>query len=595
MSNQQTALIILICGLFLLLFCEKFRHDTTALIILVIAIMLGVVPINNAFNGFNHPATLTVFIVLTISKALSNIGATASISNIIPKTINNDRMIILVTGAISGILSMFINNIAALALMMPITIDLATKLKKPPSRFLIPLSFCSILGGMTTLIGTPPNIIVSSYREKYLGVGYDLFDFSYTGGLIFLVGIIFIALIGYKLVPIRKSSTENELFNIESYLAEVKITKNSLIRGKTINEAENLMKKIDVNFISLIRKKTKYTVIPKKLQFITNDIIIIEGSQSEIDKLTTKLKLNLNISGTLSHEILHSNDAETIEVAVQTNSSTIGKTVKNIGFKRKHRINLLAISRSGALYKNRIGNNIIKAGDILLLHGDKNELVESISKLDLIPLAKRNLFFGKSRYVYTSLSMFFIAIALSALNIIPIYIAFLGVLLIMLATKIVREKDIYRGTDYSVAILIAALIPIGQAIEHTGTSQLIVEYLLNNLLITNPTILLLLTLILTMTISDLLNNTATAIIMCPLAVSIAKLSFANPDSFLMAVAIGSSCAFLTPIGHQNNMLILNAGGYKFSDFWKIGLLIQIIIIIIAIPLIYYFWPINNII
>lgn len=584
-------LIIAVLSMTLILFgWGKIRYDIVALIALFSSFILGLIPLNTVFSGFGHPATITVVIVLMLSHGLTKSGAVEGITQIVDRFSQNLFTHITILMCIATFISMFMNNVGALALLMPIAIQSSIKAGRSPSTILMPLSFGSILGGMATLIGTPPNIIIASYREKVVGVPFSMFDFMPVGGTIALVGIIFMALIGWRLVRSRKTSTGTNLFEIESYLFEVKIQEGSKINEITIKDFDAMIIEYDITIISLIHKRAHYPTPPKRHVLTKNDILILKGPQEDIDKIVSKYKLVLLGADSARTEISHSSETMTMEFVISPGSIIADETVENIKFKKRYGINLLAVAREGKAHKNRLKEFQLKTGDVLLLHGDQDQLEDAISKMGCFPLAQRGVNFGKRKYAMLALTIFISTILLSATGVMPIQISLGCAVVVMVLCNILPARELYNGVDWPIVILLGAMIPVGSALENTGTTQIIANSLLTLTGDYSIVVLLTFVLIITMTLSDILNNATTAILMAPIATTIAQSAGVSPDPFLMAVAVGASCAFLTPIGHQNNALVMGPGGYKFNDYWRIGLPLEILIVIIAIPLIINIWP-----
>ena len=590
MTFDQTAILsilVVVLGLFL---WGKWRYDIVALTALFTSVLFGVVPDELIFSGFGHPATITVALVLILSSGLAKSGAVERIAKLVDPIASIPPLHTAALIFIVAFFSMFMNNVGALALLMPVAIQSTIKAGRSPGTILMPLSFGSILGGMVTLIGTPPNIIIASYRYKILNKPFEMFDFAPVGGTVTLVGLLFIVLIGWRLVKIRKSTSGLELFDIEGYLFEVKVPQDSPLTEINISELEKILFKSDIGLVSLIHKNQKYPIAPKKHQLTANDLLLLEASQEDIDKFVSKYNLDLVGADSARDAILHSKDTIAMEAVVAPGSRIEGKTVEQIRFRHYLGVNLLAVSRQGKSYHGRLREFKFNAGDAILIHGEEEYVEDVISKLGCYPLAERTLEFGKRKLMIPSIAIFVSAIALAVFGIIPIQLS-LGIAVVAMALMdIIPVRDLYKSVDWSVIVLLGAMIPVGNALEHTGATRLLADLLIKSSGNVPVIVTLAIILIITMTLSDILNNAATAILMAPIAKSVAEVFGASPDPFLMAVAIGSSCAFLTPIGHQNNALILGPGGYQFGDYWRMGLPLEIIIVAVAVPIIPIFWP-----
>jgi di/tricarboxylate transporter len=360
--------------------------------------------------------------------------------------------------------------------------------------------------------------------------------------------------------------------------------------GSSIRELEGSLNEYNINLVSLIHKKQKYSVAPKKHKLVSNDLLLLEGSQEDIDKLVSKHAMHLVGADSAREAILHSADTVVMEVVVPPNSRMEGRSVEQIRFKHYLGINLLAVSRQGRPFRGRLRRFTFKGGDVLLLHGEKEDVEEAITKLSCYPLAERKLDFGKRKFAIPALLIFITAIALAAFDILPIPVTLGCAVVAMVIGNIIPVRELYDGVDWPVVVLLGAMIPIGEALENTGATKLLADNLLLLSGGASLVVLLALVLVITMTLSDILNNAATAILMAPIAKNISEAVGVGPDPFLMAVAIGASCAFLTPIGHQNNALVLGPGGYQFGDYWRMGLPLEVLIVLVAIPMILIVWP-----
>lgn len=586
-------LILGILVLTLVLFIwGKWRFDVVSAAALVCTVLLGLINPDEAFSGFGHPATITVALILIISHTLTRSGAIEGLSKFVSDSVSSVSMHVALLCILAAVLSMFMNNVGALALLMPMAINSARRSQHSPAVVLMPIAFASMLGGLVTLIGTPPNIIIATYRQQATGAPFSMFDFTPVGGTVALIGVIFIAFIGWRLLRVREGgkSADEELFEIDSYVSEVKVKEDSKILEKTIQEIDEMAKDLDVLIVSLIHKGVKQHIYRRNQVVSKNDILLIEGSHEEIDKFITKFKLDIVTEGGKKAEMLHSKEADVFEVVVTPGSSLEGRSVEQARFRRKHNVNIIAISRQGKPYRGRLGSLRFKIGDVLLLYGHPDSVAEAISASNCLPLAERGLGLGRRKYAFISLGIFATAIAAVAFGLLPIQIALTGAILCMLISGATPSRELYAGIDWPVIVLLGAMIQIGNALETTGTTQLLVSSILSITEGTSVIFILGLILVSTMTLSAVLNNAATAILMAPIAKIVAEQLGSNPDAFLMTVAVGASCAFLTPIGHQNNALVMGPGGYKFGDYWRMGLPLEILIVAVTLPAIAYFWP-----
>lgn len=590
MNVDQGAIILIVLTMLGLFAYNRWRYDIVAMFGLIICSVVGLVPFNEVFLGFSHPATITVALVLILSYGLTASGAVDGLTALVSRL--KDKPMLHLSSLIlsAGFFSMFINNVGALALVLPIAISSTISAKRNPAEVLMPLSFGSILGGLVTMIGTPPNIIIATYREKISGSSFFMFDFAYVGAPVALAGIIFIILLGRRLVKVRKKSTGLELFNVENYIFKVKLNEKSKILGLSTAQFDEVLAKYRVTLITLIHKRKKYTITPLSHIFESNNLLYLEGAQADVDKLISEQKLILLGADNAYEEILHSNDTAVLELIVAPRSNIENKTAEQVRFKRSLSANLIAVSRQGKPYRGRLKDFRFEVGDLLLLQGERENLEEAAVKLGCLPLAERKILFSASKMSFIAITIFVLAIVTSSLQLIPTHISLAAAVFLMVFLNIVPLKNLYNQIDWPVIILLGAMLPIGNALETTGTTKLISQILLPFGEQTSPQFLLVVILVITMCVSDILNNSATAVLMAPLATELAIELKVNSDAFLMAVAIGASCAFLTPIGHQNNAFVMGPGGYEFKDYWRLGLPLEILIVVIATPLLLWFWP-----
>ncbi len=591
--NQEQILIFSTLAVMLALFVwGRIRYDIVAFMGLIISVLLGLVPSQNAFSGFSHPATITVAVVLIVSRGLLTSGAVDLILNwMIFPTKRVSTQVASLSG-VAALFSMVMNNIAALALLMPTAMELSEKAKRSPAIILMPMSFASILGGLVTLIGTPPNIIIANYRTEVKGAPFGMFDFTPVGGLIAVAGVAFVAFAGWRMIPKnrRKKIVKEELIQIEDYISEVRITEDSKLISLPIKEVDQQAEKFDVEIVGMIRGKRRILAALRHQETKIGDILIVKAGPKELDKFLKDSKLVFVEGVKKKTSLLRSDYTIFMEVVVMPRSRIESQTFASLRLKHRYGVHLLGISRQGEPIQQRLLDFRFQGGDVLLLQGVSESLFELASSYGCLPLAKRGLNFGTAKKAGLAISIFSVAIIFATIGLTSIPIALSVAAIMMVFLNIVPVRDIYEGVDWPVIILLGSMIPLGGALETTGGTQIIANSIAGMAENLSPTLILAIVLIVTMTLSDVMNNAATAVVMAPVSVSIAGQLGVNVDSFLMAVAVGASCAFLTPIGHQNNALIWGPGGYKFSDYWRMGLPLEILIVVIAVPAILFFWP-----
>nr|WP_240953417.1 SLC13 family permease [Sneathiella chinensis] len=570
----------------------RWRYDLVAFLALLASVLVGVVSFDNAFSGFGHPATIIIAFVIVISRGLTNSGVIELVASKVIDTSRTLSLHISVMAGFSAALSAVMNNIAALALLMPIDLKAAQKAKRSPGLSLMPLAFASILGGMLTLIGTPPNIIIAAYREKTAGEPFGMFDFSPVGGLAALTGVLFVALIGWRLIPKARGEADAsaELHGLEDYISELRVSEKSEAIGKTAGDFDDLTDEHDIQILGIIRNGQRLPGIARRAPIREDDLLVVEGGPEGIEAFLGALALEYVTYDDTEDKKRPARDLELREVVVPPGSFVDGRMVKSLDVLRRQGVSILGISRQGQRFRQRIAHVQINAGDILLLLGSDNSLTETTANLGTLPLAERGLQIVQRKMAGLSVGIFGAAIFAATFGLIQLPIALGLVVAAYVLFGIVPIREVYRSIEWSIIVLLGSLIPIGAALETSGGSALLAGALLTLTEGYAPWIALTLLMIMTMTISDIMNNTATAVMAAPVAVEVADRLGVNSDPFLMAVAVAASCAFLTPIGHNNNTLIMGPGGYSFGDYWRMGLPLEILIVAVSVPALLWFWP-----
>ena len=592
MTADQTQILVILAITIAMFLWGRWRHDIIALGCLLACVFAGLVPSEAAFSGFGHPAVITVGCVLILSWSLQSTGAVDLLAQrVLPATAGPTVTIASIT-ALGAVLSAFMNNVGALALLMPVAIQIAGRLKIPPGKVLMPLAFGTILGGMTTMIGTPPNLIVSGFRAQ-TGMGsFGMFDFTPVGLAVAACGVLFAALAGWRIVPGREQKGA-EGFDTGAYLLEARIKKSARAAGKTVGEVEKILEEADAQIIGMIRNDFRVSAPNIRRVLRPEDILIIEADPEGFAGALSSLGLVLEEpAGADGENEEKKEQQETIlqELAVMPNSRLIGRSANDVSLRSRYGLNLLAISRTGRRSVIRLRFTPIKAGDVLLLQGEPGSLAGFASSFGCAPLAARSIAIPDKRKTILSVGVIIFAIAGAAFGLLPAAISFATGVLALMLLRIVPLRKLYDAVDWPVIVLLGALIPVAVAMETTGAADLLARSLLDTVARGSPVIALIIILVVTMTLSDLMNNAATAAVMAPISISTAAQLNSSADTFLMAVAIGASCAFLTPIGHQNNTLILGPGGFRFGDYWKLGLPMEILVVAIGVPLLLIIWP-----
>jgi len=567
----------------------RFRHDVVALAALMACVVAGVVPSSLAFEGFGHPAVITVAAVLILSRALQRTGAVDALARSVLPAKSGRLAAVAALMGLGAFLSAFMNNVGAMALLMPLAIQLSSRLDLAPGQVLMPLAFGTILGGMTTLVGTPPNLIVAGFRPDEAGGPFAMFDYAWVGLPVALAGIGFVALIGWRLVPVRRPTGEGA-FHTGDYLTELKVPEKSKAVGMTIRKFEDAMEGTPLQIVALVRGTVRLNAPHGGRHIHAADILVVQGDAKALTDSAAQHGVALEGLGPPAELAEGDEDFILREFAILPGSALINRSARQLFLRSRFGVARLAVSREGHRPRARLGTLAMKSGDLIMLRGAPEVLADFAREMGCAPLDTAPLSVPDRGQAWTAAAIMAGAVGLAALGVLPAAAAFiLGVLLTMI-TRTLPLRDVYTAIDWPVVVLLAALIPVAGAMQATGAADLLAGVLVGSLAQGNAVAALVVVMVVTMFLSDVMNNAATAAVMAPIALGIAATLGVQADGFLMAVAIGASCAFLTPIGHQNNTLILGPGGFQFGDYWKLGLILEVIIVAISVPMILIVWP-----
>lgn len=572
----------------------RWRYDLVALFALLVVAVAGLVPAEQVFSGFGHAAVVTVAAVLVASRGLEKAGVVDAIARLLARAGTRPSVQVATLTMVVAVCSGFMNNVGALALLMPVAIWMSRQAGRSPSLLLMPLAFGSLLGGTMTLIGTPPNIIIAAYRQEATGTAFGMFDFLPVGAGITVVGLVFVALVGWRLTPRREDATPSQhLFEIGDYMAEVRVPAGSRFSGRTLHDLlAAVEKEADVVVVGHARGP-RWTPAPSTFQVVRDgDVLTVEADAESLKTLLESTGLELSASGAAHPEdIAHPpGELELVEVVVAPSSSLVGRTSSSLDLREHAGVNVLGVARLGHQLRRRLGRVRFEVGDILLLQGREATLRPALANLALLPLEGRGLTLSRPRRIAAAVAIFGGALGLVAFGVLSPAVALTGAAGVMVVAGLVSLSEAYESIDWGVIVLLAAMIPIGQALESTGGAGLIADQLLALGRGSSPAASLALLMGATMLLTNVINNAAAAILLAPIAISLAQGTGSSVDPFLMAVAIGSSCAFLTPIGHQSNTLVMAPGGYRFGDYWRMGLPLSLLVMAAGVPLILWAWP-----
>ncbi|MBA1240771.1 SLC13 family permease [Pseudomonas kunmingensis] len=614
MTGEQLIVFGVLAATLVLFVWNRWRYDLVALGALLACALTGVVPADEVFSGIGHPAVISVAAVLVLSRGLLNAGVVDSVARRLMQVGERPWAQVAALTGIVALSSGFMNNVGALALFMPVAIWMSRQSGRSPSYLLMPLAFGSLLGGTLTLIGTPPNLIIAGYRAEAGEAPFGMFAFLPVGAAVTVAGVLFIALLGWRLVPRRQEQEGNgDLFEISAYLTEVRVPESCKYAGRTLHALINAVEdEADVQVIALVRGDERQRMPSTYEVLREGDILLVEADSDSLKALldVTGVELAANVDEQedkaqneqkaaeqalederteKNHKSRHG-ELTLAEAIISPGSILVGTTASGLDLRERHGVNVLAVARQGQRLRQRLGKIRFATGDILLLQAREDALQSSLNSLGCLPLASRGLSITTPRNVLLASAIFAITLAIIAIGLVPAATALVTGALVMILVGLIPVGRIYDSIDMSVIVLVAAMLPVGQALETSGGSQLIADALLSVGHSLPPAATLALLMVAVMLISNVVNNAAAAVLAAPVAISLARGMDASVDPFLMAVAIGASCAFLTPIGHQSNTLVMAPGGYRFGDYWRLGLPLSILVVLCAVPAILWIWP-----
>jgi di/tricarboxylate transporter len=592
MTQDQAITFAVLAGLMVLFVWGRLRYDLVAVVALIVAMFTGIVPREAAFSGFGDDIVIIVASALVVSAAVERSGVIEAAVHRISPNVTSVQVQLLVLVITVTILSAFVKNIGALAMMIPVAFQMARRSNVSPSCFLMPMAFGSLLGGLMTLVGTSPNIIVSRMREELTGKPFGMFDFTPVGLTLAAAGIAFLAF-GYRLLPSgrRAAVTMDEALSLTGYMTEARVVANSPIVGQTISDLLRLCDR-EVQVTGIIRNGPKRPKPLPDLVLLEGDILLLEGDPEALERAVARGRLKLEGEDRPTGGKSRGEEIGGIEAVITPNSILIGQTAKRIALHEHFNINLLAVSRSGERFTERLRDITLRPGDVLVLKGDLTRFPDKLKELGILPLVEREIRLGNVRQGLLPVAILGGAMMLTALDVLPVATAFFTAAVLMVLFQALSLREAYEAIDWPILVMLGALLPVSESVRATGGADLIAGWL-SQLASTLPSYgALAMVMIAAMAATPFLNNAATVLVMAPVAITFAGQLGYKPDAFLMAVAVGAACDFLTPIGHQCNTLVMGPGGYRFGDYWKLGLPLSIIVILLGVPLILFVWPLT---
>ncbi|MBY8975910.1 SLC13 family permease [Rhodobacteraceae bacterium NNCM2] len=593
MTTEIMMLFAIFGSVFILLIWGRFRYDLVAFGALVLACVLNLVPVEHMFSGFGHGAVAIIALVLILSRGLINSGAIEWTAG---KLLTDDRCTsrhIGIMASFSAGLSAVINNVAALALLMPLDIEAARRAKRAVGLSLMPLSFASILGGMITLIGTPPNIVISQYREDNLGAPFSMFDFAPVGLSVAVCGVMFVTLIGWRLLPLeRLRGQADEETESTFYIAELRVEDVPEDEEQTLGDFYELAEELDLNLLGLGRHGKRLPGFARREVIRPGDYIVVEGDPKAIEGFMGKAKLGF--AGSEKHEGSPAQGSLTLlEAIVPDDALIVGRSTIGLRLLGRYDVTLIGVARGGRRFRERVRKLEIRAGDVLLLLGTPERLASAVTYLGVLPIEGRRTGLLQRQKARLAIGLFMLSIIAAVAGLVSLPVALSGCVVAYVLFGLLRGHEVYEAVDWKVIVLLASLIPLSEAFAESGGAGLIATAVLDLTSSYPPWVVLLALMVITMTLSDFLNNVATALLAAPVGVEIARSLDLSPDPFLMGVAVAASSAFLTPIGHKNNTMIMGPGGYRFSDYFRMGLPLELIVLSVSVPALMFFWPLGG--
>ncbi|UYO00458.1 MAG: SLC13 family permease [Devosia sp.] len=588
MTLQQILAFLVIAGMMVAFISGRWRYDLVAVCALLTGLLLGIVPTENAFSGFSNDIVIIVGSALVVSAAVARSGIMELAIRRYAPNLTSPRLQLIVLVTIVTVLSAFVKNIGALAIMMPIAFQMARKSGVSPSMFLMPMAFGSLLGGLMTQIGTSPNIIVSGVRQELTGTAFTMFDFTPVGAILAAVGIVFLALF-YWLLPERERTSVgmDKAIEIKNYTTEAHVGHESSAIGMTVGELQAITDGAAMITGIVSAAGGRRTPFPDAT-LRSGDILLIEGEPEALDKMVSQS--GLSFASRRGGAAKDSGNVGVIEAIVGESSALIGASAQELTLFDRTGLNILAISRRDQRFTERLGQIRFQNGDVILLQGHLQRIPELLREWDCLPLVERGLKLGSVRNGLLPLSILLIAMAATAFGIIPVAPAFFAAAGLMIVTRALPLRDVYTQIDGPILVMLACLIPVSESLQQTGATDLVANWLT----VTASTLpgwgALALIMLAAMAVTPFLNNAATVLVMAPIAAAFATGLGYSPEAFLMAVAIGAGCDFLTPIGHQSNTLVMAPGGYRFGDYWRLGLPLSILVVLVGVPALMIVWP-----
>ncbi|HKS89443.1 MAG TPA: SLC13 family permease [Stellaceae bacterium] len=606
MTHAELLTLAILAATVVLFLSDRVRFDVVGLLALTAAVILGIVPAKDAFSGFANPVLPLIAAALILSAAIGQSGAVEVLLRWLQPLLRSRQLQVGVLVACVALLSVFIKNVGALAIFLPAAVQVARRNERSPAEFLMPLAFASLLGGSCTLIGTSPNLLISAVRQELIGAPFKMFDFTPVGAGIAVLGVIFLTF-GWRLIPLRRNNRATEpALAVENYTSELRVGARSAYIGRTVGEVEELSGGA-IGVTAVIRGETRRHVPGARWPVYAGDILVVEAEPVAIEQFARDGNLEL-VGGEEepssaapatavetppeAEESVSAAHLEAVEAVVTPDSPLIGRSAAELHLRELYGVNVLAISRRGQRTRTRLRRMRLQLGDVIVFQGYPESIYDTLAALGCLPLAERQLRLGRPRRLAVPLLILGLAMAASGFELAPAAVAFVAAALAIVLLRLLPLREAYAAIDWPVIIMIGAMIPVGEAVSTSGTADLVAAGLSHLAPVLPAYGILAVILIASMLVTPVLHHAPAVLVMGPIAASLAHKLGYHVDPFLMAVAVGAGSDFLSPVGHQSNTLVMAPGGYRFADYWHLGLPLSFLVILLGVPLIVIFWPLH---
>lgn len=583
--------LLLASGCVYVLATEKLRVDLAAIFVAIALIATRVLTPEQGLSGFSNSATVTVAAMFVLSAGLARTGALQSVTALLIKVAKRlPWLAVLLTMIVAGVASAFINNTAVVAVLLPVVLEMGRAARLSPSRLLMPLSFASMFGGVCTLIGTSTNILVSSIAEKHGLRPFTLFEPSPLGLIMAAAGMAYMFLIGIRLIPERRAGADlTEVFDIGQYLTDVVLGPEAKSVG-TVAAFSPLAKDLDVEILAVFRNGQRLAEPPEQIVLEPGDVIRLNCDTSRLEKLQNRFGVSLISHLGWRDQDVEGDATELVEAVVAPNSPLIGETLKSLQFKDAYGAKVLAIRHHGQLAQSKLDSVPLHAGDTLLLSVPRERLEPVARNPAFVMVTRKAMPRYRTRKALLAAAIIAAVVAVSALKIAPIVVAALTGAALLVVTGCLKPEEVYPAVDWKVILMLAGLIPLGTAIETTGLAAQLSAFIVAVFGWFGPVVFLSALYLCTSLLTEVMSNSATAVLLTPIAISSAQAMGVDSRPFLVAVMFAASSSFMTPVGYQTNTLIFGPGAYKVKDFLRVGTPLNLIFWILATIFIPQYWP-----